>query len=113
MKYLRQSATLTAFGNTVFNKPIESIAAIFAIFKRAVGDHLSESVVHSMYEDFPAIDVANRHFTPRGSANSEEIQPLTSEVDPHGYLAKAAGSTYVHTEENKVYYFEKTSNGQR
>ena len=113
MKYLRQSATLTAFGNTVFNKPIESIAAIFAIFKRAVGDHLSESVVYSMYEDFPAIDVANRYFTPRGSANSEEIQPLTSEVDPHGYLAKAAGSTYVHTEENKVYYFEKTSNGQR
>ena len=113
MKYLRQSATLTAFGNPVFDKPIENIATIFAIFKRAVGDRLSESPVCSTYEDFPAIDVANRYFTHRGGADSEDIQPLTTEVDPNGYLAKAAGSTYVHTEENKVYYYEKTGNGQR
>jgi hypothetical protein len=113
VKYLRQSATLTAIGNPVFNKPIESIAAIFAIFKRAVGDRLSESPVHSTYEDFPAIDVANRYFTPRSGADSKEIQSLTTEVDPNGYLAKAAGATYVHTEENKVYYFEKTDHGRR
>jgi hypothetical protein len=65
-----------------------------------------------MYEEFPAIDVANRYFTPRGSADSKEIQPLTAEVDPNGYLAKAAGTTYVHTEENKVYYFEKAIDGK-
>ena len=69
VKYLRQSATLTAFGNPVFNKPIESIAAIFSIFKRAVGDRLAESPVHSTYEEFPAIDVTNRYFTPRGGAD--------------------------------------------
>ena len=96
----------------MFNKPIESIAAIYAVFKRAVGDNLSESAVYSMYEDFPAIEVANRYFIPRSGAVSEEIRPLTAEVDPNGYLEKAAGSTYVHTEENKVYYFEKTGNGQ-
>ena len=111
-KYLRQSATLTAFGNPVFNKPIENIAAIYAIFKRAVGDSLIESAVYSMYEEYPTIDIANQYFTPRGGANSEEIQPLTAEVDPNGYLAKAAGSMYVHTEENKVYYFEKAGNGK-
>ena len=42
VKYFRQSATLTAFGNPVFNKPIESIAAILAVFKRAVGDRLHQ-----------------------------------------------------------------------
>jgi len=113
VKYLRQSATLTAFGNPAFNKPIESIAAIHGIFKRAVGDHLSESPVHSTYEEFPAIDVSNRYFTPRGAADPEEIRPLTAELDPNGYLAKAAGSTYVHTEENRVYYFEKTGSGRQ
>lgn len=112
VKYLHQSATLTAFGNPVFNKPIKNIAAIYAIFKRAIGDNLSESAFHSTYEEFPAINVVNRYFTPRGGAASEEIQPLTAEVDPNGYLAKAAGSTYVHTEENKVYYFEKIGNRQ-
>jgi hypothetical protein len=109
-KYLRQSATLTAFGNSVFDKPIENITAIYAIFKRAVGDSISESAVYSMYEDFPAIDVANRYFTPRDGADFEKIRPLTAEVDPNSYLAKVAGSTYVHTEENKVYYFEKAGN---
>jgi hypothetical protein len=114
VKYLRQSATLTAFGNPVFDKPIQNIAATYAIFKRAVGDNLSESALYSTFEEFPAIEVANRYFTPRGGAALEEIRPLTAEVDPNGYLAKAAGSTYVHTEENKVYYFEKiTGNGQR
>ena len=110
-KYLCQSATLTAFGNPVFDKLIENIAAIYAIFKRAVGDNISENAVYSMYEDSPAIDVANRYFSPRGSADPEEIRPLTAEVDPNGYLAKAAGTTYVHTEENKVYYFEKAEKG--
>ncbi|KAF8969131.1 hypothetical protein BDZ97DRAFT_1915494 [Flammula alnicola] len=112
VKYLRQSTTLTAFGNPVFDKSIENIAAIYAIFKRAIGDNLVEGAVCSTYEDFSAIDVANRYFTPRGGAATEEIRPLTAEVDPKGYLAKAAGSTYVHTEENKVYYFEKTGNEQ-
>lgn len=111
-KFLRQSVTLTAFGNPVFDKPIENIAAIFAIFKRAVGDNIFESAAYSMYEGFPAIDVSNRYFTPRGGADAEDIRPLTEEVDPNGYLAKAAGSTYVHTEENKVYYFEKAGNGK-
>jgi hypothetical protein len=109
-KHLRQSATLTAFGSLVFNKPIENIAAIYALFKRAVGDNISESAVYSTYEDFPAIDVGNRYFTPISGADTEEIRPLTAEVDPYGYLAKAAGTTYVHTEENKVYYYEKAGN---
>jgi hypothetical protein len=104
-KYLRQSATLTALGNPVFDKAIENIAAIYALFKRAVGDNITENAVYSMYEEFPAVDVANRYFTPKSGADSEEIRPLTAEVDPNGYLAKAAGTTYVHTEENKVYYF--------
>ena len=112
VKYLRQSTTLTAFGNPAFDKPIKNIAAIHAIFKRAVRDNLSENAVYSMFEDFPAINVANRYFTPRSSADSEEIRPLTAEVDPNGYLARAAGSTYVHTEENKVYYFEKAGDGR-
>ena len=114
MKHLCQSATLTAFGNLVFNKPIKSIAAIYAIFRRAIGDDLlvSGSALHSTYEEFQAIDIANWYFTPRGGADLEEIRSLTTEVDPNGYLAKAAGSTYVHTKENKVYYYERINDGQ-
>ena len=86
----------------MFKKPIKNITEIYAIFKRAVRDNLSESAVYLMYEGFPAIDIANQYFTPKGAADPEEICPLTAEVDPNSYLAKAVGSKYVHTEENKV-----------
>ena len=59
--------------------------------------------------EYPAtIDIVNRYFVPKADAMPEDIRPLTAKVDPFGTLAKAAGSAYVHTEENKVYYYEKT-----
>ena len=104
---------LTAFGSPVFNHLYNNIAIIHTIFRRAIGDQLLEGAVQSIYAEYPAIDVSNRYFTPTVSASPEDIRPLTAEVDPLGTLTKAAGATYVHTEENKVYYFEKTcgSNG--
>jgi hypothetical protein len=106
VKYLRQSAALTAFGNPVFDNFIANIAVIHSIFRRAIGEQLMEDTA---YAECPAtIDLTNRYFVPKASAFPEDIRTLTAEVDPFGILAKAAGSAYVHTEENKVYYFEKT-----
>ena len=107
MKFLRQSATLTGLGNTSFNSALSNIAVVHAIFKRAIGSQLTDSAIQSTYTEFPAIDMANRYFTPQALALAEDVRPLTVDVDPHGTLAKAAGTAYVHTEENKVYYFQK------
>ncbi|KAF8811492.1 hypothetical protein BYT27DRAFT_7089421, partial [Phlegmacium glaucopus] len=63
VKYLRQSATLTAFGNSVFDGLLTNIAKIHAIFRRAIGDCLTEGIVNSTYEEFPTIDAANHYFT--------------------------------------------------
>ena len=107
VKYLRQSATVTALGHSVYDDLIENIAIIHSIFRRAVGDCLAEESVNSTFEEWPAIDVANRYFTPKAVARSEDIRPIGFDVDPYGYLKKAASSLFVHTEENKVYYFQK------
>ncbi|KDR84719.1 hypothetical protein GALMADRAFT_52917, partial [Galerina marginata CBS 339.88] len=32
---------------------------------------------------------------------------LGEEINPHGHLTKAAGTGYVHIEDNQVYYFER------
>ena len=82
-KYLCQSATLTTFGNLVFDKLIENIAAIYAIFKRAVRDNISENAVYSMYEDSPAIDVANRYFSPRGRSQRIPSKSGRHDIHPH------------------------------
>jgi hypothetical protein len=77
-----------------------------------MGDCLAEGAVHSTYEEFPAIDAANRYFTPKVFVAPHDVRPLTAEVDPLGSLSKAAGSAYVHTEDNKVYYSERTGKGR-
>jgi hypothetical protein len=110
VKYVRQTASLTAFGNPAFDKFLANIAAIHTIFRRAIGDQLiDDTTFQSPYAGCPAtIDTANRYFVYKANALPEDICALTAEIDPFGTLAKAAGSAYVHTEENRVYYFEKT-----
>ena len=116
MKYSRQSAALTAFGNPVFDKFLANIAVIHTIFRRAIGKQLQfieDTAQPSYAEQSTTIDVANRYFVPKANALPEDICSLTAEVDPFRTLAKAAGSAYVHTEENGVYYFEKTLGSDR
>ena len=72
-----------------------------------MGDCLAKECVISTFEEWPAIDVANRYFTPKAVARLEDIRPIEISVNPFGFLSRAAGSLLVHTEENKVYYFEK------
>ena len=63
-----------------------------------------------MYSDFKgyrALDTSNRYFTPRDDRSDNDIVPLGIKVDSHGFLLQAAGGTYVHTTDNKVYYYEK------
>jgi hypothetical protein len=107
VKYLRQSATVTAFGHSVYDGLIANIAIIHSLFRRAVGDRLTEECVNSTFEEWPAIEVANRYFTPKAVARLEDVRSIGTDVDPFGSLHKAASSSFVHTEENKVLYFQR------
>ena len=107
VKHLRQSATVTAFGHSVYDDLIANIATIHSLFRRAVGDCLTEESVNSTFEEWPAVDASNRYFTPKAAARLEDVRPIGRDVDPYGSLSKAASSSFVHTEENKVYYFQR------
>lgn len=107
MKYLRQSVSITGMGNETFDNAAVSLAQIHAIFKRTIGNQLEEDSVHSDFKGYKAIDTSNRYFTPKDSKGGMESVPLGNDVDPYGFLLKAAGNSYVHTEDNKVYYYQK------
>ena len=113
-RFLRQSVQVTGLGNTSFDKLLANIARIHALFKRATGPFLQDEAGVSYFEDFAAIDASNRYFNPRTGRNQEVECPITANIDPKGFLKKAAGDLFVHTEENKVYYYEKhkSSSGQ-
>jgi hypothetical protein len=97
-------------GNETFDNATVNLAQIHAIFKRTVGNQLEEDAVHSDFKGHKAIDTSNRYFTPRDSKGGMESVPLGNDVDPYGYLLKAAGNSYAHTEDNKVYYYQKGVN---
>ena len=106
IKFLRQSARITGYGNESFEKLTAEIAGIQALFKRAIGPQLQDDTGLSDHDGFTAIDTSNRYFTLRTERNQDNECAITDEMDPKGYLKKAAGNAYVHTEENQVQYFE-------
>ena len=106
MRFLRQSARITGYGNEYFEKLTTNLARIHALFKRAIGPQLQDEAGLWQQDGFAAIDASNRYFTLKTGSNQDYECSITDDMDPRGYLRKAAGTMYVHTEENKVYYFE-------
>jgi len=107
LKYLRQRVSITGMGNTSFSDVLKSVAIIQTVFKRTLGSQLEDNVAQSDYTGHAALDASNRYFTPMNNAGDGENLPLGIDVDPLGFLAKAAGTDFVHTEDNRVYYYER------
>lgn len=108
IKYLKQGVGITGYGNRTFETLVTDIAKIHTFFKRAVGPQLLDDLGISDADGYSAIDASNRYFSPRTELTSEADKCLiTDDMDPKGSLRKAAGTSYIHTEDNKVLYFEK------
>ena len=105
-KFLKQSVQITGFGNQIFEQLTSDIARVQTIFKRAIGPQLQDESGLSQHDGFMAINASNRYFSIRTGRHQDDECLITEEMDPRGYLKKAAGMKYVHTEENKVHYFE-------
>lgn len=106
-RFLRQGLLLTGLGGHAFDDVVRNIAQAHGLFKRSLGDRLMDSAVFSLFKGFHAIDMGNRYFTARHETRMEDIVELGVDVDPLGILKKGAGADLVHTEENRVLYFEQ------
>jgi hypothetical protein len=113
IKFLRQSVRITGYGNESFENLTADVARIQALFKRAIGPQFQDEAGLSQHDGFTAIDASNRYFTLRTERNQNDEHAITDEMDPMGYLKKAAGNKYIHTEENKVHYFEMCEDSAR
>ena len=61
------------------------------------------------YNGHCSIELSNRYFTATKDALTEDYVPISTDIDPQGLLARAAGSKYVHTEQNAVKYYTRTT----
>jgi hypothetical protein len=67
-----------------------------------------EQWVPNQFEGHNAIDTANRFFTPRSQARTEDITSFSTVVDPDGILTSAMNldDKFTHTIDNEVDYYE-------
>ena len=105
---------MTGLGSDSFSKAIQSIYNIHGVFSRTFRDGSLEQWTPNQFEGHGAIDAANRYFTPRSQAKTEEILPFSKVVDPDGTLTSAMNTDdkFTHTIKNEVEYYERiTHNG--
>ncbi|KAF8958454.1 hypothetical protein BDZ97DRAFT_2047168 [Flammula alnicola] len=107
-RFLRQSITVTGLKSPTFAKVVENVAEVHALFSRTVGQNqLQECSMIAEDGDDPVLEMSNRYFTPKKDAPQMPSIPLTADIDPHGYLARAGGQSHIHGEDNVVYYYER------
>ena len=107
-KYLRQSVSITGLQSSIFDKIIQTVTEIHAVLGRTVGiENFEECQIITSYKGMSALQLSNRYFTPREDMAEENQLVLSTDIDPFGYLAKAAGMTLCYTDENAVQYFER------
>ncbi|KII92316.1 hypothetical protein PLICRDRAFT_50712 [Plicaturopsis crispa FD-325 SS-3] len=112
-KYMKQSVSLTGFGEEGFHNSIDSVIAIHDTFSRQFKEGELEAWYPSTFKGHPTMEIANRYFTPCGHGGATlDIIPFPYTEDPQGTLQSLTGSALKHTAENSVSYYERvpTSN---
>ena len=110
-RYLRQSISLTGLGTPTFNASLQGVLNVFTLFSNHVPrDALNncENICNS-YGNHPGIDISNRYFSSIKNTPMEKRIPFEQHEDPHGILARLETPNYVHSNLNKVEYFERIS----
>ena len=109
VRHLHQSLTLTGSNALTFQSVSENIAAVHDLFSCFVSKELlQELTATGIFGEYVSINMSNCYFTPhqQKTLGTTEI-PFSTDVDPHGFLTKAAGTSLVHTDENTVHYYER------
>jgi len=112
VKHLQQSLTLTGLDTATFQNVSENIIAIYHLFQCLLGKNsIQDLTAIGQIEGLLSIDMSNHYFTPRWDGLSATGIPFSTDIDPYGFLTKAAGTSLFHSKDNKVYYYEQVSDG--
>ena len=108
-----QSVMLTSLSSAKFNDALASMRAIKDMFRQMVPHGTMDDWAPSSFQGHTTIDISNRYFTPahRGSQDNEQV-PFSVAVDPDRILSMAMGNEFIHTEDNKVEYYEACKSAQ-
>lgn len=109
---MKQLVHLTGLGTPQFASFIGTLEQLREIYSREVPEGALDAAPASHYHQQPTIDISTRYLTSRTEDPSGKAKPFGSGVDPKGILARLAGDTHFHGEENQVLYFDMKMSGE-
>ena len=82
---------------------------IYALFSQSVPrEKLQPCSFIDHYGKYTGIETSNRYFSPKKDFPTSKSVPFSSDIDPEGILTRAAGTNYVHADQNVVSYYERS-----
>ncbi|KAF8347119.1 hypothetical protein F5887DRAFT_1131417 [Amanita rubescens] len=109
VKYLRQGVSLTGLGTPTFEAAINGIFDIYSLFSGHVPrDKLKPCAFLDTYGEFTSIETSNRYFSSiKDCGPTVKHISFPSEIDPHGILSSFENTSYIHSENNVVEFYER------
>jgi hypothetical protein len=101
---------LVGYGTNTFNDAITSAQEIYGMFDRNLPEASLESWALTRATQGSIFEASNRYFTPKRDAPDMEPIPISPLVDPRGILENLKKETFLHGEENQVYYYRVNEN---
>jgi hypothetical protein len=102
--YIRQYVALTGLGLEEFNQVLMGLARAHKYFEDFLPPNKLEPLEPFAINGNLALACHTRYLTARRFCRSAIAQPFGPGVDPNGDLARIAGTSHIHTEDNVVQY---------
>lgn len=98
---------MTGLGTPSFQKAIDNIYKLFAIFARNIQQGKIQMWGPQEHEGAVALDLSNRIFTSRRDNPTGKAITMGAHIDPNGLLLNLAGHNMFYGEENVVEYAQR------
>jgi hypothetical protein len=107
---MRQNVKITGFGEDQFKQALTELEAVHLKMSNSFPDGRLETFQPAMFGAHFAIEANTRYFNHRNtiSADVQQVDFLDG-FDPEGMLVRMTGNDFVHTEDNRVDYFQTHS----
>lgn len=103
---IRQSVSLTGVGIDNFEIQGQCVRRVEELLARDFKEGEMDKWTTSNMYGYVSIDMGNRYFSAAKECSCLQALTMDNTIDPKGHLRAAAGTDYIHVQENEVKYFE-------
>ncbi|KAF7981386.1 hypothetical protein HWV62_33875 [Athelia sp. TMB] len=106
-RFMKQCIRITGFGDGEFERAVNGAAQLAIFMQENIDPGSVDSWSPDRFQTWSALEFTNRYFVRQNIEGDMIAVEFGRNVDNEGLLTKIAGTEWVHTEENRVRYFNR------